>query len=860
MLERDPFLAELTRLMGEAAAGRGQMVFLGGEAGVGKTALVRAFCQTVERTARVAVGACDPLSTPRPLGPLLDAAPALGGFEEASRDSLFQALLTNLSAGAKATLLVFEDLHWADEATLDLLRFLGRRIGATRTLLIATYRDDEVGSRHPLQILLGDLATSGAVRRMALAPLSAEAVMRWVGDSPLDALQLHGQTGGNPFFISEILAVGGQVVPPTVRDAVLARVARLESSSRAVLEVAATVGIRAEAGLLAQVSGAEMSAVEGCLEGGMLLEGGDAFTFRHELARQAVLSTIPQHRRKVLNRLVLEALQNTPNPGAARLAHHAEEAGDTEAVLEYAAKAAEMAEQLKAYREAAAQYARMLRFAGGLEPTEQARLHEARASACTLSEQIPEAIAALQSALAIWHNLGNRPKEVDLLLWLSNVHCGMRREAEHYAQEALEMLEQEPPSVEMAWAHANLASLRTETSDLEQAIAWGTSAVALSEQLGAIEDKLYALRSLYAVQLDMRGNKEETRLQLEEVLKQSWLVNPRLAAGTWAGLIETAVQHWQLGRTKNYLSDAILYTTEHGIDDWRYYIESWEAVWLLRQGRWDEAAGLAHTLTRQLGISVRSRVQALIVLGRIRALRGDPEVWNILDQALFLAKRSSEGTKELHRLVPTRIARAEAFWLEGELQQALEELRAVESLILEKRHPWLLGEWSYWRWKLGDLTEVPQGIARPFALQMGGKPLEAAEIWHELGCPYEAARALSESEDEAALKTTLTEFERLGAHPLSQQVTRRLRELGVKGIPRGPRPATKTNPAGLTRRELEVLGLLAQGQRDKQIARSLHLSEKTIGHHVSAILAKLGKRSRTEAVHDALRLGIVPPN
>jgi DNA-binding CsgD family transcriptional regulator len=861
LLERTPFLAELDVLMAEAAAGQGHLIFVGGEAGVGKTALVQQFCRNAARTARVAVGACDPLSTPRPLGPLLDMTEVLGDLEvtaqDGSRDLVFRTVLANLNA-SRATLMIFEDVHWADEATLDLLRFLGRRIGSSSGLLVATYRDDEVGAQHPLRVLLGDLATSNVVRRMALKPLSEAAVKQLAEGSALDAADLYQRTGGNPFFVSEILAAGGEAIPATVRDAVLARVARLSATSRAVLEAASVIGARVESWLLTRVVGAEISAVEGCLNIGVLSVQGDGFAFRHELARQAVLGSVPPHRKTVLHTLVLEALKTSPTPDLTRLAHHAEASGDGSAVLEYAAKAAQMAEHLKAYREAAAQYARMLRYADSLELVEQARLYEARGRACASSEQVQEAINAYQNAFTIWHTLGNRLKEADLLLLLSGIHCGMRLEAESYAQQALRTLEHQAPSIELAWTHGCIASLRTETSDLDEAMAWSRSAIALSEQLGIVEPKMYALGSFYAAQLDMMGNKQEVRLQLEGVLEQSWSINPRLCAGIWGNLIETAVQHWQLDVARNYLSDGIAYVTKRGIDDWRYYIESWQVVCLFRQGRWDEAVELAYTLIRQLGISIRSRVQALIVLGRVRALRGDPEVWNVLDEALVLSDRTSEGTKELHRLVPTRIARAEAFWLAGEPGHALEQLRAVDALVLEKRHPWLLGEWSYWRWKLDDLEEPPEGLARPFALQIAGQPLEAAQAWRELGCPYEAARALSESADEAALKEALTEFERLGAHPMMQWVSRRLRDLGVKGIPRGPRPATKINPAGLTNRELEVLSLLAQGQRDKQIARGLQLSEKTVGHHVSAILGKLGKKSRAEAVIEARRLEVLP--
>lgn len=248
LLERSGFLETLSGFLLEASAGRGGLVFLGGEAGVGKTALVEAFRDTVPDTVQVAVGACDSLSAPRPLGPLADMADTLG-LEgrlgpQTERTEVFQAILALLNTPASPRLLVFEDVHWADEATLDLLRFLGRRLGSTRALLIATYRDEEVGSQHPLRTVLGDLATSGAVRRMALTPLSQSAVRRLAEGSALDAERLHYQTGGNPFFVTEILAAGSETIPVTVRDAVLARVSRLAPAGRAVLEAASIVGTR----------------------------------------------------------------------------------------------------------------------------------------------------------------------------------------------------------------------------------------------------------------------------------------------------------------------------------------------------------------------------------------------------------------------------------------------------------------------------------------------------------------------------------------------------------------------------------------------------------------------------------------
>ncbi|MGH2600925.1 MAG: AAA family ATPase, partial [Dehalococcoidia bacterium] len=315
LLERDHVLADLERSLEDAAGGRGQLVLIGAEAGGGKTALVQQFCQGRGRRARVLLGACDPLSTPRPLGPLIDLAPLVDRrlahlIQDASqRAAVFHAFLEDASAGPLPSLIVFEDVHWADEATLDLLRFLGRRLASHRALLVVTYRDDELGPRHPLRIALGDLTSSQAVRRLTLLPLSIAAVGELARGSGLDPVVLHRQTGGNPFFVTEALAAGAFGIPPTVRDAVLARAARLSPAGRAALEAAAVIGARVGARLLAMVA-ADADAVDDCLAGGMLRIEDDALAFRHELVRQAILETLAPHRAAALHRQVLAALES----------------------------------------------------------------------------------------------------------------------------------------------------------------------------------------------------------------------------------------------------------------------------------------------------------------------------------------------------------------------------------------------------------------------------------------------------------------------------------------------------------------------------------------------------------------------
>lgn len=243
------------------------------------------------------------------------------------------------------------------------------------------------------------------------------------------------------------------------------------------------------------------------------------------------------------------------------------------------------------------------------------------------------------------------------------------------------------------------------------------------------------------------------------------------------------------------------------------------------------------------------------MVARVRARRGDPEVWPLLDEAWDLA----EPTNELPRLGPVAVARAEAAWLEGD-RDAVDEASAGPLGLARERHaPWLVGELAAWRRRAGLDVHIAAEAAEPFALQLTGHPAEAAAMWRQLGCPYEAALALAEDDAEQLVRQALTELQALGARPAAAIVSRRLRERGARGVPRGPRPSTSENPGGLTERELEVLALLADGRRNAQIAERLVVSERTVDHHVSAILRKLDVRTRDEAAAEAARLGLSAP-
>ena len=287
LVDRSRELSALAAALDDVVVKRqGRLVLVRGEAGAGKTALVGRFCS--ERAVRVLHGACDPLFTPRPLAPFLDISRDAGGevarvtAGNAQPYDVADALLRRLEA-PQAQLVVVEDVHWADEATLDVLRILARRIAAVPALVVLTYRDDELDRRHPLRSLLGELAPARRSLRIDVGPLSPAAVAELAKPHGVDADDLHRKSGGNAFFVTEALAAGDVRIPETVRDAVLARAARLGPAARRLLETVAVLPPHAEAWLLDALVPGPAGGVEECLASGMLRAEPGRVLFRHEL-------------------------------------------------------------------------------------------------------------------------------------------------------------------------------------------------------------------------------------------------------------------------------------------------------------------------------------------------------------------------------------------------------------------------------------------------------------------------------------------------------------------------------------------------------------------------------------------------
>lgn len=864
LLEREAVLAKLSALARAARKGKGQAVLLRGEAGVGKTAVISCFSSGLDAEMRVLRGWCDPLATPRPLGPLLDALGGVGptaaralddAIESGDTGALYRRLLTVLRDGHRWVWLI-EDAHWADGATLDLMRFLARRIDSLPLLLVVSYRDDQLDRQHPLSVALGDIATCAAVSRVGLDPLSREAVAELAAGSGVNADQLHELTGGNPFYATEILGAGAQALrrnalPRTVTEAVWGRLGRLSPAARETAHAVAVCGPRVHPALLDKACPAAGAGLAECLEAGVLHTEWDAIGFRHELARRATLDQIPDHERKALHTRALAALAEPPvDPNTfAALAFHASQVGDADAVIRYGVAGAERAAALGAPRQAADLFALALQRADAEPAEKRVQWIEQHAVACYLCGRGEAAVSSWREAIALRHAMGDRLGEGDDLRWLSHGLWGLGRvsDSADAARASLRLLQDVDACPQLAWSLVNMAEQGLWNFDPACAD-YAARAITVGTQLG---DDAAVVRARGYTALANVVRTDTGWDELEAVWNQAKDADARGETAAFFGAVNgyIAAMHYDPDRADRYIADTVAYCRDRGIYLFEGIADGADMLAGLHRGQWDRTIARAEDLLTRPGLTLVNWISPRITLALINARRGERPVASLLDDL------ESDYELEQQRFFPIWAARAEAAWLAGDDDLA----RGVAQRSLVKmgtdRNPWLIWQLRRWARLPGG---PPQPIASgdpvtPFQLELGGDWRGAAAAWDRRGCPYDAAIARLGGDIPAA-ESALATFRGLGARAAARRAQQRLAAL--RGDARRGRGAgTVSDPDGLTPRQREVLTLIAAGHSDAEVATKLSISPKTVGHHVAAILTKLGVDNRTRAAARARASG-----
>jgi len=853
ILERDAELKLLDALLSGLESARGRVVLVRGEAGIGKTALMSELVAELGDRVHVLLGTCDDLLTPQPLGPIWDIgrhdSSVSVPLAQGDRRAVMETLLDLLSRKLRPTVLVFEDTQWADEATLDVIKFLGRRIAQTNGILVLTLRDGEVDADHPLRQVIGDLPPQCLVR-MNLDRLSPQAVASMVEGTDLNLEETLSLTGGNPLFVTEVVASGVEAVPSSIRDSVLARASKVSPDARLALDLISVIPGETWLSLVEDVLGTPRRCLTECVRQGLLRIDAQTVAFSHELQRRAIESSLSPTNRRGLNAQVLANLSREGD--SSRLVHHAREAEDVEAIITHAPSAAREATAIKSTREAVAHFRLLKPYLHLLPVDEQANILEDWAREEYYLNNAAS-LELLDRAIVARRSLGDARALARTITTAVRIRRSHLRSDEALADaiEAVELLEPFGPSADLAKALSLQAFMNWLTyEDVAGALVIADKATAVAE---SADDGIATIWSLNTKGSIRHSGGEPHAISLvEQSLRLAEIGGHAFEeVRTLMDLAAMCGDERNIERAIDFARRAQDAAVRNEMPVFEAEAKSMYSEFQLWKGAWGDAEDKA---SECLESSPVAAVLVWRVLATLQMRRGRTKARASLDRMLDL----SATDKQLTVMDPAAAVLAEYMWLSGEEDLAWSEmLGRILRVGLDAGHPWPSGAFAFWMWKLGLLDTSPPGTANFYGWIIRGDYRKAAEFWKTRRVPYEQALALMHG-GEAEQIEAIRIFEKLGATATSRKVRQALLSKGVK-VPRGESHATRNSIAGLTARQSEVLDLLSEGLANADIAERLFVSHRTVENHVAAILMKLDVSTRTAAVSVAVDRGIIAP-
>ena len=862
LIERAEFLKVLHAKFESVTQGEGHCIFLSGESGIGKTSLLKTFSKEINNNGKIYIGSCDALFKPRPLAPLYDVILQMGNDiwesnENASdRVRLFNRFFHVLTNHKEPMIIAFDDIHWADEATIDFIKFLARRISHVHCLFILMYRDNEIHTHHPLRNVLGQLA-SESFTRLQLTPLSRDAVEKLAAAKGYKGEDVYSITGGNPFYVNEILASYSEGIPDNIRDSILSVYNRLKEQTKQVWQILSVFPAPFEIRYLERLVPSYAIAIEGCLERKILILDEGKIFFKHELFRRTIEVSLSPFARIDLHKKILEVLLDSfeRNHEIERIIHHAKNANEHQLVVKYAPLAAKKAKGVGAHVEACKLYLSAIENYQENDSDTLVQFYESYAYECYLTNQIKEAIIYTSKALELWkikkeiENTGNSLRFLSRLWWFN----GNRKKAEIYAGQAIEVLENKPASRVKAMSYSNMSQLKMLSNQFDDCILWGERAIQMAFELSDDEILCHALNNVGTAQVEIQA----VRQKGIELLKQSLEISLKNsfdehAARAYINIASNAVRTRDYISAKETLDEGIQYCEERDLDMGTTYLLLCKSWLNLETGHWDDALRIANGLIKNQDQPAVVKIGALVVVAKIKMRRGERDVIPLLVEA----KDKALKTLETQRVLPTLIAFLEYEWITGVHLLEKKDLDMAIQMVKETHKSYDCSEFAFWllkaRGRRLQLDEMYEG----YHCSKHNDIIKAADIWEKLGCIYKQALLLFEG-NEADKRKAMGIAQKLGADVIFEKMKQLMRANGIKNVPRGISKVTRSNSAFLTGRELNVLPLLKEGLKNREIAERLYISPKTVDHHISSILFKLDVNSRTLAVLKATDMGII---